>query len=130
MNYSEFTLKPNKNILRHISHHDSPLAKEPLPHDFPIRLSEPKNKPNFIKINKNKLPNDFFQKKQSRRVSEQKIYLPQQFTEPLLHTRRIESERLIYSPEKTSFFGFLEEKGLELPLKGISQPSKVLSRKF
>lgn len=109
MNFSEFAMKPNKNILRHISHHDSPLAKEALPHDFALRL---KNKPNFIKINKNKLPNDFFQKKQSRRVSEQKIYLPQQLTEPLLHTRRIESERLIYSPEKTSFFGFLEEKGL------------------
>ncbi len=89
MNFSEFTLKTNKNILRHISHHDSPNSKDISPPPLPLRLIEPKNKPNFIKINKNKLPTDFFQKKQSRRVSEQKIYLPQQLTEPLLHTRRI-----------------------------------------
>jgi hypothetical protein len=75
MNYPDLTMLPTKRIARHISEHQYLKSKELSSNiDRPHRLSEPRGKINLIKINKNKLPNDFFQKKENRRVSEQKIY--------------------------------------------------------
>lgn len=84
MNYPELSLIPSKRIARHISENQYIKTKELSNIDRHHRLSEPRGKINLIKINKNKLPNDFFQKKENRRVSEQKIYFHEQFTEPLL----------------------------------------------
>lgn len=79
------------------------------------RFSEPKGRINLIKINKNKLPGDFFLKKeaQSRRTITNKFHIQQEPTEHYQLYKKAESERLHFSPErlhfspeKTSFFGF------------------------
>jgi hypothetical protein len=87
MNLQELTINPTKNIIENITRNGHCHPKDNTFHRQ--LLSDPKNKLNFIKISRNRLPNDFFQKKGSRRVSEQKLLYAQQFTEPLLHTRRI-----------------------------------------
>jgi hypothetical protein len=91
------------------------------------RFSEPKTH-SIIKINKNKLPLDFFPKKESStaRKSNTRAHFPQEYTEPVL-IRKVESERNAYSPEKTSFFGFLDEGH---PFLQISGGYKFFNRKF
>lgn len=74
-------------------------------------LSEPNQsyapKANCIKINRSKLPHDFFPRSESVRKkisSKRSIY---EGSVPILDRRRkAESEREHVSPEKTSFFGF------------------------
>ena len=93
------------------------------------RMSEPKASLNRIKINKGKLPLDFFPKKDlSARRSSFKNGIPQEMTEPVA-VRKVESERSNFTPEKTSFFGFLEEKEVQ-PFLHIYGGSKFMNRKF
>ena len=47
--------------------------------------------------------------------------------EPILQYRKADSERIHYTPEKTSFFGFLEEKQPVLQIRG---GHKFFNRKF
>lgn len=75
------------------------------------RLSEPKPRLNLIKINKHKLPTDFFPKKDlSARKYPHKAYFREEQADLALGIKKTESERIHYTPEKTSFFGFLEDK--------------------
>lgn len=75
MNYQELTIRPNRHIVRHTSENEQFYQREGRVERQP-RLSEPKGKMGLIKINRSKLPTDFFQKKENRRISEQKIYFP------------------------------------------------------
>lgn len=57
------------------------------------RFSEPKGRINFIKINKNKLPEDFFIKKQnqSRKTITSKFHLQQEHSEGYNFHKKAES---------------------------------------
>lgn len=92
-------------------------------------MSEPKPSLNMIKINKHKLPMDFFPKKElsARRSS---FNRGMEVSDPVLG-RKAESERMSnYTPEKTSFFGFLEEKDTTQPFLQIQGGAKLYNRKF
>lgn len=93
------------------------------------KLSEPKPRMNLIKINKNKLPLDFFLRKEmsARRHSNHKTHFQQQYTEPLLYFRKADSERVQFTPEKTSFFNLLEAKE---PVLQTNKVNRFFSRKF
>jgi hypothetical protein len=92
------------------------------------RLSEPKPRINLIKINRHKLPTDFFPRKDfSARKSSHKTYFREEQANLGSGVKKADSERIHYTPEKTSFFGFKEEKD---PLLQISGGYKFFNRKF
>lgn len=96
--------------------------------DSHLRFSEPKTRLNLIKINKNKLPVDFFPRKDlsSRRIP---ALRPLPDPEPAPTPHRADSERLHYSPEKTSFFACFEDQYSQPALK-VAPTAKFYSRKF
>lgn len=86
MNINELLLRPSRNPRRpvaEIANVFDPQFLRPERH----RLSEHRGKINLVKINKHKLPIDFFPKKEtlSKRESSQKIYFAQEFSEPIRH---------------------------------------------
>lgn len=92
-------------------------------------LSEPKGRTNLIKINKNKLPLDFFPKRthsNSRRNPSLRFNLPADIQEAAHLHKKAESERLHYSPEKTSFFAYFDEE----PVSAGRVGGRVYNRKF
>lgn len=95
------------------------------PHSLPLR--EPTA--HFIKINRSKLPADFFPRSESLR-RKPVTYRPS-FTEEKAPNqelfRRAISEREDVSPDKTSFFGFFSEN--DAPKK-INANTLNLKRKF
>lgn len=63
------------------------------------RFSEPKPRINLIKINKHKLPTDFFPKKElSARKYQHKAYFREEDPEGGLGFKKADSERIHYTP--------------------------------
>lgn len=85
-------------------HLRKPLSILPPELEIPSRLSdhnrhsEPKTRLNHIKINKNKLPLDFFPKKEySLRKYIHKNPLPIEYTDSMIPMKSTESERIHYT---------------------------------
>lgn len=93
------------------------------------RLSEPKGRTNLIKINKGKLPLDFFPKRthsNTRRHPSLRFNLPPDIHEAAHLHKKAESERLHNSPEKTTFYGYFDEE----PASAGRIGGRVYNRKF
>ena len=107
MDYNEFIARENRFSRKQFSEGQPLTGRSTHRIDNNHRFSEPKARINLIKINKNKLPTDFFLQKDS--LSRKTIHHKLQATPPpesIHQHKKAESERLHYSPEKTSFFGF------------------------
>ncbi len=79
MSFNEFLLKPSRFPRKQLSQLGNLAEPQQLLLPERHRLSEPRTKMNLIKINKSKLPQDFFPKKEassSRRPSQNRDYLP------------------------------------------------------
>lgn len=112
MDYRELIVRENRILRKQISEFESGTERITRVAESSHRFSEPKGRPNLIKINKSKLPNDFFQKREqpTRHTPSVRLNLPLDNSEPTHAYKKAESERLHYSPEKTSFFGYFEEQ--------------------
>jgi hypothetical protein len=78
MNSANLAIKHPKILRKQYSESDK-HGEHPI-HRFEVhRFSEPRNK---IRISKNKLPADFFLKKEvsSRRITQQKLFFPEAFS--------------------------------------------------
>jgi len=77
MNINDLLLRPSRLPRKQFSEMGK-ICEPQLPRPEKHRLSEPRGKFNLVKINKNKLPLDFFPKKEtfSRRDSSNRLNFP------------------------------------------------------
>lgn len=129
MDYRELIVRENRMLRKQISEFESGNDRITRVVDSSHRFSEPKCRPNLIKINKSKLPNDFFQKKEQPRLAPSlRMNLPLDGPDYNQAYKKAESERLHYSPDKTSFFGYFDEQ--EPASAGRASGGKLYNRKF
>lgn len=129
MDYRELIVRENRILRKQISEFESGNDRIARVAESSHRFSEPKCRPNLIKINKSKLPNDFFQKREQPRLAPSvRLNLPLDSSESNHAYKKAESERLHYSPDKTSFFGYFEEQ--EPVSAGRASGGKLYNRKF
>jgi hypothetical protein len=99
MSINEFLMKPTRLPRKHLS--DRANAIEPYPRRIEHQCSsEPRVKISLIKINKNKLPLDFFPKKDlsARKHAQNKLLFQQEAHEQVNEPKRADSDRMHYSP--------------------------------